>query len=304
MCTAMWDPRSGLFGRTLDLEYTYDEQVVVSPGRLFGGWYDMVGMATVADDYPLYYDAVNEKGVAMAGLHFPRSCVYPPPREGAENVGSYALIPTLLSRCPSVDEVVAQMRRLYLCNRSFSSAYPATPLHWMAADRERAVVIEATAEGVRVLDNPAGVLTNEPPLPHQLTHLSHYAHLSPAAPVGRWQSPVSRGGGAMGMPGDYTSPSRFVRAAFGAAHAPAAEENKVGAFLRRMAVVEIPPGWVQAEDGRWVITHYTSCMDLEEGVYYYRTAGCHRITAVGVTDNADLPCAYPLRRQEDIRREN
>lgn len=305
MCTAVWDKHGGLFGRTLDLEYTYDEQVVVSPGGMFGGWYNMVGIATVAEDYPLYYDAVNEKGVAMAGLHFPRSCAYPPPREGAENVGSFALIPTLLSRCSSVEEVVAQMRRLYLCNTSFSAEYPATPLHWMVADRERAVVIEATAEGVRVVDNPAGVLTNEPPLPHQLTHLSHYAHLSPANPTGRWQSPVSRGGGAVGMPGDYTSPARFVRAAFGAAHAPAeAEDEKVGTFFRRMAAVEVPSGWVQAEDGRWVVTHYTGCMDLAQGVYYYRTAGCHRITAVRISDAADLPRAYPLCKQEDIRWEN
>ena len=303
MCTAVWDKHGGLFGRTLDLEYTYNEQVVISPGRLFGGWYNMVGVATMAGDYPLYYDGVNEKGVAMAGLHFPRSCVYPPPREGAENLGSYALIPTLLSRCPSVEEVVAQMRKLYLCNAAFSADYPPAPLHWMVADRQRAVVIEATARGVQVMDNPAGVLTNEPPLPHQLTHLSHYAHLSPANPTGRWQSPVSRGGGTVGTPGDYTSPSRFVRAAFGAAHAPAKEENKVGAFFRRMAAVEVPPGWVQAEDGRWVVTHYTACMDLEQGVYYYRTAGCHRITAVQIAAT-DHPVAYPLRRQEDVYWEN
>ena len=304
MCTAVWDKHGGLFGRTLDLEYTYNEQVVISPGRLFGGWYGMMGVATMAGDYPLYYDGVNEKGVAMAGLHFPRSCVYPPPREGAENLGSYALIPTLLSRCPSVEEVVAQMRKLYLCNAAFSADYPPAPLHWMVADGQRAVVIEATARGVQVMDNPAGVLTNEPPLPHQVTHLSHYAHLSPANPTGRWQSPVSRGGGTVGMPGDYTSPARFVRAAFGAAHAPAAEENKVSAFFRRMAAVEVPPGWVQAEDGRWVVTHYTGCMDLEQGVYYYRTAGCHRITAVRISDLSDLPRAYPLHRQEDIRWEN
>ena len=66
MCTAVWEPTNGLFGRTLDLEYTYDEQVVIAPGGLFGGWYGMIGVATVADGYPLYYDGVNEKGVAVA----------------------------------------------------------------------------------------------------------------------------------------------------------------------------------------------------------------------------------------------
>ena len=306
MCTAVWDGVNGLFGRTLDLEYTYDEQVVVSRGERWGGPYAMVGTATVAEGYPLYYDAVNDRGLAIAGLHFPRSCVYPPPQDGAENVGSYGLIPPLLSRCATVAQAVAEMGRIHLCGVPFSDAYPPTPLHWMMADRERTAVIEATAEGVRVMDNPAGVMANEPPLPHQLTHLSHYAYLSPRQPSGRWQSPVSRGGGAIGMPGDYTSPARFVRAAFGAAHAPAEEpERKIGAYFRRMATVEVPRGWVQAVDGRWVVTHYTSCMDLECGVYYYRTCGCHRITAVGlrIPVGEDVTC-YPLRRQEDILWEN
>jgi len=307
MCTAVWDKAGGLFGRTLDLEYTYEEQVVVSPAGFFSGPYRMVGMATMAAGYPLYYDAVNERGLAMAGLHFPRSCVYPPPREGVENVGSYALIPTLLSRCADVPEAVERLGRMRLCNRPFSPAYPATPLHWMLADRRQAVVIESTAEGVRVQDNPAGVLTNEPPFPHQLSHLSHFAHLTPDQPGGRWQSPVSRGGGALGMPGDFTSPSRFVRAAFGAAHAPAEEgAARIGAFFRRMGAVEIPRGWVRAEDGRWVVTHYTSCMDLAQGVYYYRTAGCHRTAAVSLAraSAADKPVCYPLSKQEDIRWEN
>lgn len=303
MCTAVWDKRGGLMGRTLDLEYTYAEQVVTAPGRLFGGWYGMVGTATVAEGYPLYYDGVNERGLAMAGLHFPRSCVYPPPREGAVNVGAYALIPTILSRCSTVEEAMAEMRRVYLCNQSFSAAYPPAPLHWMVADRHRTAVIEATAAGVHVYDNPAGVLTNEPPLPHQLTHLSHYAHLTPQQPAGAWQSPVSRGGGTLGMPGDDTSPSRFVRAAFAAAHAPAEEERPVTAFFHRMAAVEIPRGRVLAEDGRWVQTHYTCCMDLAQGVYYYRTAGCHRLRAVRLTP-AEQVIGYPLYRDEDVRWEN
>lgn len=304
MCTAVWDKRNGLFGRTLDLEYTYAEQVVVSPGHLFGGWYAMAGTATVVDDYPLYYDGINERGLAMAGLHFPRSCVYPPPRDGAVNVGAYALIPTLLSRCPSVEEALAEMRRIFLCSDAFSEAYPPAPLHWMLADAHRAAVIEATADGVRVYDNPTGVLTNEPPLPHQWSLLSQYAHLSPEQPSGQWQSPISRGGGGVGMPGDYTSPARFARAAFGIAHAPAErEEHRISAFFRRMAPLEIPRGWVMAEDGRWVVTHYTCCMDLANRVYCYHTEGCRRITAVRLT-NAEKMVCYPLYREEDILWEN
>ena len=306
MCTAVWDKNGGLFGRTLDLEYTYDEQVALCHGRRWGGHHAIIGIATVVDGYPLYYDGMNDRGLAIAGLHFPQSCRYPDPRDGIENVGSYALIPTLLARCATVTEAVDALKRLHLCNTPFSAAYPPTPLHWMLADHRQAAVVEATADGVQIHPNPTGVLTNEPPLLHQLSHLSHYAHLTPCQPKGAWQSPVSRGGGGLGIPGDATSPSRFVRAAFGAAHAPAeTEDTRMGAYLRRMAAVEIPRGWVQAEDGRWVVTHYTSCMDLRSGVYYYRTYGCHRITAVRIPDVVgDVPLCYPLRQTEDLRWEN
>lgn len=303
MCTALWDRGGGLFGRTLDLEYTYDEQVVVAPGGLFGGRYRMVGMATVVEGYPLYYDGVNERGLAMAGLHFPRSGVYPPPQEGAKNVGSYALLPTVLSRCATVEEATALLRRIHLCDRAFSHAYPATSLHWMLADPQRAVVVESTTDGVQAYDNPVGVMTNEPPFPHQLTHLSHFAHLSPNEPTGQWQSPVSRGSGTLGMPGDYSSPSRFVRGAFGVAHsaAPHGDAGRVGQFFRLMGTVEVPCGWVRAQDGRWVMTHYTACMDLQQPTYYYRTYGCHRITAVPLPATAgDGLLCYPLRKQADI----
>lgn len=308
MCTALfYGVGGGYMGRTLDYEHGYGEQVTVTPRGYLDNRYGMVGMATVADGYPLYFDGVNEAGVAVAALNFPLSARYAPADTAGATVAVHQLIPTLLGRCASVDQAVSLLRGIVLCDRPFSQHYPTARLHWMVADAGRCVVAESTEDGLHIYENPARVLTNEPPFPHQLSHLSHFAHLTPDQPGGRWQSPVSRGGGALGMPGDYTSPSRFVRAAFGAAHAPTEENGtKVGAFFRRMAAVEIPRGWVRAEDGRWVVTHYTCCMDPAQGVYYYRTAGCHRITAVSLprTPMGEKPMCYPLRKQEDIAWEN
>lgn len=305
MCTALYRQAEGLFGRTLDLEYTYDEQVVVTPRAFLGNRYALMGTATVVADYPLYYDALNEAGLAMAGLNFPHSAYYPPEKEGVDNLGTYALIPTLLGRCKTVEEAVALLGRLHLCDRSFSPAYPASTLHWMLADRTRSVVVEATTAGVQVYDNPVGVMANEPPFPKQLKHWADYAHLTHREPTPT-PPELGRGSGSLGLPGDYTSPSRFVRAAFGVAGSLAGEDA-IGQFFHLMSTVEVPRGGVCLPNGRPVVTHYTCCMDLAKGVYYYRTYGCSRLCAVALRPEdaigQRLVC-HPHRKQQDIAWEN
>ena len=313
MCTAIFYAPGGLFGRTLDLEHTYAEQVTITPGRYplrfrrlstVTDHYAIIGMATVADGYPLYYDGMNEKGLAAAALNFPRSAVYPSPQEGQENLASFELIPYLLGRCATVEEAQGCLARLHLCDEAFGDALPSTPLHWMLADRTRSVVVESTAEGLRVYDNPVGVMTNEPPFPHQLTHLAHYAHLSADEPRGTWQAAVSRGAGAVGLPGDFSSPSRFVRAAFALAHAdlPADPLARVNRFFRTLATVEVPRGCVRLPNGKAVVSHYTCGMDLAGGVYYYRTYENPRLCALRLpADNAaTTPITFALQKENDV----
>ena len=305
MCTALYLPTEGLFGRTLDLEYTYDEQVVVTPRAFLGNRYALIGTATVAEGYPLYYDALNEMGLAIAGLNFPHSAHYPRSQEGAENVAVYQLIPTLLGGCATVEEAVALLGQVHLCDRPFSPEYPTATLHWMLADRTRSVVVESTATGLQIYDNPVGVMANEPPFPEQLKHWADFAHLSHREPVATppdW----GRGSGCLGLPGDYTSPSRFVRAAFGVAGS-VPEDEPVGQFFHLMSTVEVPRGAICLPEGRWVVSHYTCCMDLKRGVYYYRTYGCHRLWAVALHPEdaigQRLVC-HPHQKDESITWEN
>jgi len=305
MCTAIHQQTQGLFGRTLDLEHTYNEQVVVTPRGHLGNRYALLGTATVAEGYPLYYDALNEAGLAMAGLNFPHSAHYPPAKEGAENVAVYALIPSLLGQCGSVEEAVTWLGQRHLCNRAFSPDYPAATLHWMIADKLRSVVVESTAAGVQVYDNPVGVMTNEPPFPQQLKHWAEFAYLSHREPA---VTPLEmgRGSGCLGLPGDYTSPSRFVRAAFGVAGS-APGEDPVGQFFHLMSTVEVPRGAVVLPGGTPVVSHYTCCMDLQNGVYYYRTYGGGRIRAVALrpedTIGQRLTC-HPHHKTPDVAWEN
>lgn len=304
MCTAMH--MDGCFGRTLDLEYGYAEQVVLTPRHFalpmrhrspLTDHYAILGMATVVDGFPLYYDALNERGLAMAGLNFPHSGVYAPAREG--DVASFELIPYVLGRCATVAEAKAVLAQKRVCDTAFSAAFPPTRLHWMVADAEKSIVVESTADGLRVYDNPLGVMTNEPTFDRQLAHWEGFARLTADEPT---PTPphLGRGSGSVGLPGDFTSPSRLVRAAFAATHSEGGEDA-VGQFFHAMATVEVPRGCVRLPDGKYVTSRYTSCMDLVQGVYYYRTYGCQQIHAVRMAAEGDALRAYPLPEQEDVK---
>ena len=304
MCTALH--AHGCFGRTLDLEYGYAEQVVLSPRDFplamrhrptLTRHYAILGMATVAEGFPLYYDAVNECGLAMAGLNFPHSALYAAAQE--RDVASFELIPFILGNCTTVEEAKTLLGQVRVCDTAFSEAYPPSPLHWMVADAAASVVVESTAEGMQVYDNPVGVLTNEPPFPVQLAEWETYALLTADEPP---QTPphLGRGSGAIGLPGDFSSPSRFVRAAFIAGHSEDGGDP-VGQFFHAIGTVEVPRGCVRLPDGQYVTSRYTSCMDLGEKVYYYRTYGCHRIHAVRLTAEGAALLTYPLPQSEDIK---
>ena len=229
MCTAAtYQTKDFYFGRNLDYEFSYGEQLVVIPrnypfrfrqaGEL-NRHYAILGMAHVAEGYPLYYDAINEAGLCVAGLNFVGNAVYHPAADGKENIAQFELIPWLLGRCASLAEARELLAGANLLNLPFSPQYPLAALHWMIADRTGCITLESTADGLHVYDNPAGVLTNNPPFPLQMFNLNNYRNLSPRQPENQFApglplSAYSRGMGGLGLPGDLSSQSRFVRAAF------------------------------------------------------------------------------------------
>lgn len=307
MCTALYFPvGGGYLGRNLDLEHGYWEQVTVTPAGYLDNRYAIVGMAANHRGYPLYFDGVNEAGLAMAGLNFPHSARYEPDTADTVTVAPYELIPTVLGRCASVDQAVSLLRGMRLCHRAPGPEYPVATLHWMLTDGARCLVIESTDTGLHLLDNPTGVLTNEPPLPHQLSLLANYAHLSPDQPREGWQRPRSRGTGSVGLPGDFSSPGRFVRGAFVLRHA-APTAQPVGQVFHLLDTVAVPEGAVRLPEGGRVTTRYAACMDLRGRAYYYRTYGCHRLHAVALGRQSLSPDAlttFPLPEREDVKWEN
>ena len=297
MCTAIsFSPAAHYFGRTLDLDVSYHEEVVVTPrgypfvfrnGESLPRHHAIIGMATVQEGYPLYYDATNERGLSAAALNFPGNACYREAVAGRENIAPFELIPWLLSRCATVAEARPLLRWLNLWEVDFSPSIPLFPLHWMLADRREAVVIEQTKKGLFVHENPIGVLTNNPPFDWQLQNLHNYLNLTAKPPVSRFAegvelTPYSFGMGAIGLPGDLSSPSRFVRAAFTKANSRCAptEEAAVAQFFHIMDTVAQTKGCTEMAEGHYEITRYTSCCNTDRGIYYYTTYENRGITAV------------------------
>ena len=323
MCTAItYKTKDHYFGRTLDLEYTYEEQVTITPRNYefkfrtkdsLKNHYAIIGMATVADDYPLYYEATNEYGLSMAGLRFAGNAVYFKSESGKDNIASFELIPYLLCRCKTVMQARALLRNLNLTDTPFSEAYPPSPLHWLLADRHETLTLECTADGMHIYPNEVGVLTNNPPFPFQMLHLSQYLNVTVKEPKNRFSdkidlSPYSRGMGAMGLPGDLSSASRFVRAAFVKLNAAPkeGEEKCVSQFFHILSSTEQQEGCVEVGE-RLERTEYSSCVNCDRGIYYYRMYDNSQITAVDMfaenLEQSEL-ISFPLVKTQQIYRQN
>ena len=305
MCTAAtYKTRDFYFGRTLDYEFSYGDEIVFTPRQFPLDFrhtarrdthYAMLGMAHVADGYPLYYDAMNEKGLCAAGLNFVGNAVYTAVLPGKENIAQFELIPWLLGSCASVAEARTLLAGATVTYTPFSDKFPPAQLHWLLADRSETVTVESTATGLHVYDNPAGVLTNNPPFDLQMFHLNDYMQLSPKQPENRFSDALalraySRGMGALGLPGDLSSASRFVRAVFVRAHSTSGEDENasVSQFFHILGAVEQPRGCCEVAEGKYEITIYTSCCNADRGIYYYTTYDNSRISAVDMhAEDAD-----------------
>lgn len=324
MCTAAtYQTKDFYMGRTLDYEFSYGEQIAIMPrnyplefrhdGKM-KKHYAIIGMAHMAGNYPLFYDAVNEKGLGMAGLNFVGNAVYGEVREGKENVAVFELIPYILSQCENTEEAREILKKIQITDTRFKEQLPNGRLHWIIADEKEAITVESVTEGLKIYENAPGVLTNNPPFPMQMFQLNNYMQLSSRQPENLFSDQLSletysRGMGALGLPGDLSSASRFVRVAFTKLHARSGEgeADSVGQFFHILGSVEQTRGCCELENGKYEITIYTSCCNATKGIYYYTTYTNRQITAVDMhrekLDGTEL-IRYPMLEEEQIRLQN
>ena len=273
MCTAAsYKTKNFYFGRTLDYEFSYGDEIVVLPREYplrfrhcgaLDRHYAIIGMAYVAGSDPLFYDGINEKGLGMAGLNFVGNAHYFKPVQGFDNVAQFEFIPWILSRCATVREARGLLSRINLFDR-------------------------------------------------QMLALSNYMSLSPKQPENRWGIPLetySRGMGALGLPGDLSSQSRFVRVAYTKMNSKSgdSEEESVSQFFHILGSVDQQRGCCEVADGKYEITIYTSCCNASRGIYYYTTYDNHQICAVDMhrenLDGSELS-RYALLKKERIFYQN
>lgn len=324
MCTAAtYKTADFYFGRTLDYEFSYGDEVAITPRNYpfhfsdmgdMESHYAIIGMACVAEGYPLYYDAVNEKGLGMAGLNFVGNAVCKDRQDGKDNVAQYEFISWILSQCATVKQARELLGRINISNTTFNDKLPLAQLHWLIADSAEAVTVEAVEEGVKIYDNPVGVLTNNPPFPEQMSALNNYMHLSVKSPANTFAPGLdlkrySRGMGAIGLPGDLSSQSRFVRVAFTKMNSVSGdgEKESVSQFFHILGSVDQQRGCCVLDDGKCEITLYTSCCNASRGVYYYTSYDNHQITGVDMhKENLDSSSLihYPALKEEQIKMQN
>lgn len=324
MCTAAtYKTKDFYFGRTLDYDFSYGEEVVITPRNYpfhfveqgdINAHYAMIGMSCVSDGYPLYHDAVNEKGLGMAGLNFVGNAAFWDTMEGKDNIAQFEFIPWILCQCATVKEARVFVEKMNFLNISFSNELPLAHLHWIISDKEESITVEGVKDGIKIYDNPVGILTNNPPFDRQMFYLNNYMHLSAKSPVNTFAPGLdlkrySRGMGAMGLPGDLSSQSRFVRAAFVKMNSVSGdgEKESVSQFFHILNAVDQQRGCCELDDGKYEITIYTSCCNADRGIYYYTAYDNHQITAVDMhrenLDGSGL-IRYPLIKEEQIREQN
>ena len=324
MCTAItYKTRDFYFGRTLDYDVSFSEEVTLTPRKFplhfrhretLDKHYAILGMAHVVQDYPLYFDAMNEKGLCMAGLNFVGYASYGKPESGKDNIAQFEFLPWVLAQCATVQEARKLLETVNITDTAFSSDLEPAQLHWIIADQTEVITLECVREGLRIYDNPVGVLTNNPPFDEQLFQLNNYLHLTTKTPENTFSDKIklsaySRGMGALGLPGDLSSQSRFVRAAFGKLNSVSgtSESESVSQFFHILNSVEQIRGCCEVEEGQYEMTLYTSCCNTDKGIYYYTTYNNHQITAIDMhkenLDGVNL-IHYPLIQGVQIKMQN
>ena len=324
MCTAAtYQTKDFYFGRNLDYEFGYGETVTFTPRHypfqlnglgVLDQHYAILGMACVQNNYPLYYDAINEKGLCIAGLNFVGNAWYCKDEPGKDNVAQFELIPWLLGRCATVQDARTLLDRMNLVDTPFCEGLPVASLHWMIADHHECITLESTKEGLHVYDNPAGVLTNNPPFDYHMTNLNNYMGVSPHPAENRFSDRLdlreySRGMGGMGIPGDLSSASRFVKAAFTKMTSLSgdSESESISQFFHILGSVAQQRGCAEVAEGKYEITVYSSCCNVDRGIYYYTTYENSQVSGVDMHRedlDGDSVVSYPLIKSQNINMQN
>ena len=306
MCTGVrfTDDKGNLyFGRNLDWIFDFGQNVVISPTNYSHTYeylgpmknkYALIGMGIVSDGIPLYFDCGNTEGLACGGLNFPGYADYADPAgiDGKTNIASYEFPLWVCSQFKTVDEVEAVLKDTVINSKPVNDKFQASMLHWLIADSERSIVVEYTKDGMQIFHDEVDVLANQPGFNWHTENLRNYMNVSNAwIDNVTWRehtmAPFGSGVSMRGIPGDYYSPSRFVRAAYLNANYPvqSGENANVGRLFHILGGVSMIKGAAKMDDkGDFEYTTYTGCFSPYYMNYYYTTYDDPAIRYVSLQD--------------------
>ena len=294
-----------VYGRTLEFALPLNSDLIVIPRHLTIEGVGPDGKAGTGLTYttkygaaganglglPVLVDGINEKGLAAGMLNFPGLAEFQDvsPAEARNSIASHELVTYILTQFATLDEVKAGLPKIKV-NRSIQPVFKSpVPIHVTVHDKAgNDIVVEYVGGALQITDNPTTVMTNAPTIGWDLGNLAQYATAT-AQPVpdftikGARFAPWSTGGGMNGLPGDLSSQSRFVRAAFLVANAPAFKDagEGLGLAFHILNQFDIPPGAVNtAADAAagggvagYETTEWTATADLTHGIYQIKTYG-------------------------------
>lgn len=298
MCTALkWH---NYFGRTLDDSKEYDLNLIITPRQYQFSFdkatdlgYTIMGLGIEYNDYPLYFEGVNEYGLAIAALEFKDYAIYHQYDNNKINIPSYELIPFILRNNKTINEVKRSIRNLSIWDKSISTLYPIAPLHYLVSDEFESIVIEQSDDGLKIYENKYNVLANNPNFLYHLENIKNYVSLTPSFPANRLSNklsitPFSNGIGAYSLPGDYSSASRFIKAVYMSLNAVYLNNNAdIIQFFNILSSVSPIPGVVIDNDNKLHYTIYTSCIDCSNLIYYYKKCNDVKIKAIELKSYLD-----------------
>ena len=307
MCTAI--KFLNYFGRNLDLEYNFNEEVVITPRNYCFNFssslsndknYALIGIATKSKNYPLYYDAINEYGLGGVGLSFNKQNLYSNNLTVKNAIAPYEFLPFVLRTSKTIKEVKNLLKNHIVVNKSFSKEFAVTNMHFMFADKNSSIVIETNNGKINIYNNKLNILTNMPEFYNQIKNLNNYKRLTNKDPY----KSEYKGSGAVGLPGDYTSVSRFVKTDFILKNSAIINKNnnELTQFFKVLDSVFVPLGAVNINN-KFFHTIYTTGYNLKDLTLCFKTYNNNRISQVSMLkENLDLNklICYPINNKQDI----
>jgi choloylglycine hydrolase len=286
-----------IFARTLEFPVDLESEIIFIPkghtfttiindtkGMSWTNKYEILGINCFHLDSLI--EGLNEKGLFVSGFYFPKYTKYKELNEVDRNsaLSPWDFMSWALSQCSSVKELKERVHEITIVNSSSKKIPKDSPptFHFMAFDKTGAcVVIDPLNGELKFFDNPIGVMSNSPNFDWHLTNLKNYVNMSRFNPPtkninGLEIAPMGAGAGMLGLPGDFTPPSRFIRMAVLSMLSTQADNAKDGVVLGWNLInnVNIPKGTISESMGNQKVSDYTSWVvvwDVNSPSIHFRT---------------------------------